>query len=331
MTKYFRVTGMLRPRLEELEIPVPAVLRRAGLPHNFFEQTRILVSTEQLFALWDAIGFVSNDPAVGVKLSSESRIERFDPIALSTLTNENFFAAVRHIARYKSLCAPEEIIHQEEGNEWSIQFRWTLALDTDPQVFLEACFAWMLNIARHGTGTRISPLRLEFVQPRSHVRELERHFGCPVHCNAPRNALIFRASDALIPFITRNAELLDALAPEFEQSLKLNKEDNSFIELVGNAIRSRLTGRRPVIEEIARDLHVSSRTMQRRLKEAGSSFQGVLDQARHQMARYYLKNSVLELNEAAYLLGYEDGNSFVRAFRIWEGVPPGLWREENRA
>jgi AraC-like DNA-binding protein len=46
--------------------------------------------------------------------------------------------------------------------------------------------------------------------------------------------------------------------------------------------------------------------------------------------RYYLKNSVLELNEAAYLLGYEDGNSFVRAFRAWEGIPPGHWREANR-
>lgn len=47
------------------------------------------------------------------------------------------------------------------------------------------------------------------------------------------------------------------------------------------------------------------------------------------MARYYLGNSVLELNEAAYLLGYEDSNSFVRAFRHWEGVPPGQSREAH--
>ena len=105
----------------------------------------------------------------------------------------------------------------------------------------------------------------------------------------------------------------------------------SFTELVRGAIQQRLTGHRPAVEDVARDLHISSRTLQRRLQEAGSSYQRVLDEARHQMARYYLGNSVLELTEAAYLLGYEDANSFVRAFRTWEGIPPGLWRESQRS
>jgi AraC-like DNA-binding protein len=90
----------------------------------------------------------------------------------------------------------------------------------------------------------------------------------------------------------------------------------------GGAIQQRLTGHRPVVDDVAKDLHMSSRTLQRRLQEAGSNYQRVLDEARHQMARYYLRNSVLELAEAAYLLGYEDANSFARAFRAWEGMPP---------
>jgi AraC-like DNA-binding protein len=84
------------------------------------------------------------------------------------------------------------------------------------------------------------------------------------------------------------------------------------------------------MDVISETLHMSSRTLQRRLQESGSSFQRVLDEARHQMARYYLSNSVLELNEAAYLLGFEDPNSFGRAFRTWEGVPPSDWRENHR-
>jgi AraC-like DNA-binding protein len=330
MVKHFRVPGSLRARLEESGVQVSAVLRRAGLPQDLFSHTRILVTTEELFALWHAIGTVSNDPAIGLKLGTETRTERFHPMGIAALSTENLGAAVEYMSRYKKLCAPEEILHEKDDEEWSIQFRWTLAVDIEPQVLIEYCFAWVVNIARHGTGTRISPLRIELVQPRSHTKALERHFGCPVVCGASRNALIFRASDAACPFVTRNAELLDMLAPQFEEELKLHAGNDSFLELVRGAIQQRLTGHRPNIEDIARELHMSSRTLQRRLQESGSSYQRVLDEARHQMARYYLGNSVLELNEAAYLLGYEDAGSFARAFRGWEGMPPGHWRETRR-
>jgi AraC-like DNA-binding protein len=203
-------------------------------------------------------------------------------------------------------------------------------VDAEPPVLSEYCFAWLLSIARHGSGTRISPLRVEFMQPRSHTKSIERHFDCPVVYGTSRNAIVFRASDAECPFVTRNVELLEMLAPQFNQELKQSKDQDSFVTLVRSAIQERLTGHRPTIEEIARVLHMSSRTMQRHLQDADSSFLRVLDEARHQMARYYLGNSVLELNEAAYLLGYEDANSFTRAFRTWEGVPPGHWREMRR-
>jgi AraC-like DNA-binding protein len=330
MNKHFRVPGRIALKLEELGVPVSAVLRRAGLTQDLFMQTRVLVSTEELFALWKAIGEVSKDPAIGLRLGTENRTERFHPSGIAALSTENFGAAVSHMARYKQLTCPEAMLQELDDEEWSIRFRWLLTVDSEPQVLIEYCFAWLQTIARHGSGTRISPLRVEFLQPRSHVRAIERHFECPVVTGASRNAIVFRASDARCPFVTRNTELLEMLAPQFDQELKQCNAQNTFTDLVRGAIQQRLTGHRPGIEDVARDLHLSSRTLQRRLQESGSSYQRVLDEARHQLARYYLGNSVLELNEAAYLLGYEDASSFVRAFRTWEGVPPGLWRETHR-
>jgi AraC-like DNA-binding protein len=328
VSKHFRVAGRLASTLEELGVSVPAVLRRAGLPADLFQQTRVLVTTEELFALWTAIGEMG-DPAIGMKLGTETRTERFHPSGLAALSTENFGASVDLMGRYKQLTCPEEIYQRKEDGEWRIQFRWLLAIGVEPYALVEYCFAWMQTIAQHGSGTKITPLRIELVQPRAHVKQLERHFGCPVRTGMASNAMIFRSEDADCPFITRNAELLDMLAPHFDQEIKARGTKNSFSELVRDAIQQRLTGHRPSMEDIARDLHVSSRTLQRKLQDSGSSYQRVLDEARHEMARYYLGNSVLELNEAAYLLGYEDSNSFVRAFRSWEGVPPGQWREAN--
>jgi AraC-like DNA-binding protein len=330
MPKHFRVPGRLAVKLNELGVPIPAVLRRAGLPRDLFDQTRVLVSTEELFALWRAIESVSDDPLIGLKLGVETKTERFHPMAIAALSTQNLVAATEHMARFKKLTAPEEILIQLDEEEFTVGFRWLLAMDAEPQVLTDYCFAWMLSLARHGTGTQVSPVRVEYVQQRTNVRQIERNLGCKVIGGASRNAVVFRASDATAPFVTRNAELLDLLAPQFEEQLRQYKDEDSFTELVRRTIQDKLAGHRPSIDAISQALHMSPRTLQRRLKESGSNFQRVLDEARHQMARYYLSNSALELNEAAYLLGFEDPNSFGRAFRMWEGMPPSDWRETHR-
>ena len=329
MIRQFRVPGRLPLKLEELGVSVSSVLRQAGLRQDFFQQPRLLLNTEELFALWRAIGQFSKDPGIGIKLGTATKTERFLPSGIVALSTENFGSAIDHFARYKQLTCPEELVQSSDQEEWRIWLRWTLAVENEPPILTECSFAWLLSIARHGSGTPITPLRLELVQSRTHLKLLERHFGCPIITGAAQNAIIFRASDRNCPFVTRNAELLDLLAPRFNEELKQCKE-TSLMELVRGAIQQRLTGHRPAVEDVARDLHMSSRTLQRRLQEEGSSYQRVLDQARHQMARYYLSNSAFELNEAACLLGYEDANSFVRAFRSWEGIPPNLWRQTHR-
>lgn len=167
MLKHFRVPGRLALKLTELDISIPAVLRRAGLPRDLFDQMRILVSTSELFALWRAIESVSSDPLIGLKLGVETKTERFHPMAIAALSTQNFVAAVEHMARYKKLTAPEEILPQLDGAGFSIAFRWLLAVDAEPQVLTDYCFAWMLTIARHGTGTQFNPVRVEHVQQRA--------------------------------------------------------------------------------------------------------------------------------------------------------------------
>jgi AraC-like DNA-binding protein len=331
MSKHFRVPDRLHRKLQESGIRVPALLRNAGLPAGLFDQARILVTTEELFALWRAIGEASTEPGIGLALGTETRAENFDAIALAALSTNTFGEGMRQIARHKQLSCPEEILHESDDEEWSIQFRWLLAQNEEPAVLTDLCFAWVLSIARHGTGTRISPLRLELARPPAHMRVFERHFGCSIVFGAARNAMVFRIADAKLPFVTRNAELLAMLAPQLDQELKQHNRQQTFAEQVRTTIQRKLTGRRPKMQDIARELHISSRTMQRRLQDDGFSFQQVLEEARHQLARHYLNNSVLELNETAYLLGYEDANSFVRAFRTWEGVPPAHWRGAQRA
>src|SRR5271166_6069211 len=188
----------------------------------------------------------------------------------------------------------------------------------------------ILAIGRRGTGGPLTPLRLELMRSPAHREILEEHFGCRVHFRAANNDLIFRKSDLDRPFVTHNAELLAMLAPQLEAALADQRLRQTVQDQVKQTLKRLLAGQRPTIQEVAQELNLSARTLQRRLTEGGVTFQQVLEEARRELARHYLLQSSLELNETAYLLGYESANSFFRAFHHWEGTSPGQWRAVQR-
>jgi AraC-like DNA-binding protein len=138
--------------------------------------------------------------------------------------------------------------------------------------------------------------------------------------------LIFSKADMDLPFVTNNVELLAIVAPQLEGELAEQLAQETFSEQAKAILKRLLAGQRPGIQDLARELHLSTRTLQRRLTEQGISFQRLLEDARRELAHHYLLHSSVELSETAYLLGYEDANSFFRAFHHWEGTSPGQWR-----
>ena len=81
---------------------------------------------------------------------------------------------------------------------------------------------------------------------------------------------------------------------------------------------------------MATRLGTSGRTLQRRLQEEGTTFQGLLGEPRHALARHYLQTTTLSSAEISFLLGFEDPNSFFRALSAWTGETPERARESLR-
>jgi len=325
----FRVSIQLARKLAELGVAPAGVLRHAGLPAGLFDQERILVSTEELFALYRGIASASDDPAIGLKLGTEPRVERYDPIALTAVSARSLRDALARLARYKQLTCPEELQVTEHGDECRVRFRWLLAEATEPPVLTDLCFAWVVGIARRGTGHEIQPRRLELRGPAKGRRMYEAHFGCPAKFDGRENTIVFARADLDRPFVTHNSELVATLAPQLDAELARALASSAIGEQVKGILKQQLAGRRPGIGDVAKELRVSARTLQRRLADDGASFQRLMQEARRELARHYLLHSSLELNETAYLLGYEDAHSFFRAFHGWEGSPPGEWRARH--
>jgi AraC-like DNA-binding protein len=327
----FRLSSLIAPRLRELSVDPEAVFRHAGLPAGLLHQEKIFLTTEQFFAFWTAIESLSANPAIGLELGSQDRVERHDLVALAALSASSFRDALERVARYKQLTCPEEIRVVEQDGESMLQFGWTLATEVEPSVLVDLCFAWMTGIARRGTANAIAPLRAELNRSSQRREMYQTHLGCPVLFDAPMNQLVFRTSDLDVPFVTHHADLLAILAPQLEADLADRRASEDIRDQVKAVLRRVLAGRRPDLGRVARELGASARTLQRRLGDMGVTFQQVLEEARRDMASHYLLHSSLDLAEIAYLLGYEDANSFFRAFHQWEGASPGKWRELRKA
>ena len=114
-----------------------------------------------------------------------------------------------------------------------------------------------------------------------------------------------------------------------ERLLTLRCDAPSVVDDVRRALSSLLSTGDVKLKHVAENLEVHPRTLQRRLKEAETSFQDILEELRHDMAKHYLQDVTVSLGEVAFLLGYHDQSSFNRAFKEWTGTSPSGYRDSN--
>jgi AraC-like DNA-binding protein len=230
------------------------------------------------------------------------------------------------MTRYKKLCFAEEMRLTERSKECIVEVTWLLSREFAPPLLLDAIFSSTLELGRHGTGQPLHPLRLELKRNPTRRDVHEAHYGCRVKFKAPRNAIVFRTADLDRPFICYNADLLAMLGSQLEREMAERNAEQTVAARVKWILLRHLGGHSPDLGEVAKELGMSTRTLERRITGEGTSFRQLLNDARRELAKHYLLDPSFDVAATAYLLGYEDPNSFFRAFRKWEGTTPGEWR-----
>jgi len=326
LTDLVLVSAALLDRLESVGADVPRVLREANIPRSRLEVPRPRLTTHEFFRLWRAVGRVGGVANIGLRLGSEALPHPGYNVAFTVaLQARDFAGALQQLGRYKRLTCPEAVTVEIARAEARIRIEWLLTGESPPPALIDGTFAGILALARRGSGKQIAPRRVELARRRAGAATLERHFGCRVRFEAPADLLVFEEKTLAEPFITHNAELLALLVPGLEAELA-QRRTVSLTDHLRAALRRRISVERPSVAKVAKELGMSSRGLQRRLEELGTTFQAVLSEVRHETARRLLESTELNAAEVAFLVGFAQPNSFTRAFRAWEGVTPSRWR-----
>jgi AraC-like DNA-binding protein len=320
------IAAALLARLAALGVDVDRVLRSASIPRSRFETSKAYVTTEEFFAFWQAVEASGAPRDVGLRLGSEAPPHQHNVATMAALVSPNVGEALKKLARYKRLVCPEQITVRVARGEARVAFEWLLAGEDPPRMLIDGVFASAVRLAREGTGKPLAPRRLELTRRKADEAMLERHFGCEVRFDAATDLLVFDETVLAEPFETHNPQMLEVLVPGLEAALGEGGRRRSLADDVRTALGQRICGERPAVEKIAKALGMSPRTLQRRLGELGTTYQQILDDVRRRSARRLLANTDLDAGEVAFLLGFEELNSFTRAFHGWEGTTPLRWR-----
>lgn len=309
-----------RVMLTDVGLVPSDVLRRAGLPDDLFSRAPALVSTEEYFRLWASVE-QAGEPTIGLRLGSEISVEAFDPPIFAALCGRDLNEAFERLAKYKRLIAPATL-HVDVGpRTTTVEIEWLDTTVDPPTALIDGELAFLVQLGRIGTRARLDPTELCSPRPGASREAYVKLFGV-----APRKAaatkLVFRAEDAAMPFLTANAKMWNFFEPELKRRLSDLDETGNVADRVRGALLELLPGGTASMEAVGKKLGASARTLQRRLKDGGSSFQNVLNQTREELARHYLKNSRMSAAEISFLLGFDDPNSFFRAFHKWTGSTP---------
>jgi len=310
-------------------VDVDALIRRFGLPLDAESRTEVMLSVSDVEPLLAAASASLREPFLALHLPGKLTWPTYSPVQLAARSCATVGDVLARLVRYGSLLHANLIFSLEvRGNKVVFTHRVRGKPGHGGRHLNEYSLAAPLTNLRRLTGVNLCPTSVWFMHasPGNH-EELERFFGTTdVDFDRLENALVFEKTTLEIPTSTGDPRLLATADELAERQMKEQVLPSDFAQAVAVQIRRALTARSLTATAVAKSLHMSARTMRRRLDEEGSTFRAVVDRVRSDLARQYARNEALPLAEVAYRLGFSELATFSRAFKRWTGQTPGAFR-----
>lgn len=331
MTESHHLALFLR-RLGEQGVDAAPVLRRYKLPADASERTQVPIRSGLLSQALDAIAERAGDPFFGLHAAMEPPRGFYGVLEYLGATSRSIREGLGALHRYAPLLSETTDVRWLEAYGKLIVTFGAPGEAALGRQRAECGLALLLRFGRTFTRARIVPEAVWFAHPRpSAVEPLSDYFGTrALSFGAGGNGMLLSAQVLDLPFETYDPSLAAILETHARQVAR-PRTPGPFLARVEEQLRESLEQGHGTAAHVARRLHMSTRTLQRRLAASHTSFRRVLDGVRHALARAYLSDPELRGNlaEVSHRLAYAGLPSFVRAYRRWTGVSPG--RDARRA
>ena len=275
---------------------------------------------------------LTGDEQLGLHLGEAVRPGYYGVLGYLIMSCATLADALHRQARYAALVGNLGQVDLADeppraGLEQQVAHSWQPLLPQQKRQLSEETLAGWVTFGHWISGLDIPPTEVRFQHSAPvDTSEYQRIFRCPVLFDQADNALVFPKRLLATPLGQADAQvrlMLDAYA---DRLLGEIQQGHSVLDRARLELSRQLPEVGADLQQIAARLALSPRTLQRRLREAGLSFNQLVDETRQQLVLHYLRDPALELAEIAFLVGFSEPGSLARAFRRWTGQSPGEYR-----
>jgi AraC-like DNA-binding protein len=322
-------------------LPIAKALRLQGLdPMELLEQAEIdpahvinddrRVPVANMQRLWQLATAATGDEAFGLSAAEQIQPGTLQGLGFAVLASDTIYQGLQRLVRFSRVLSTGLNISLEERGDF-VDMVYAFNADDFAEEFSWQGFDFgmgmVLVMCRLTLGEYLSPFMIEASRPTpADSDRFESLLGSRIKFEAQRNCITFVRADIVDRLITANPELAQVNDEQVENYLASFLDVSTSRDVVGKIVE-RLQEGPPNQKQIADALHVSNRTLQRKLKDEGTSFVDLLQDTRFRLAQKYLAQPQRSIVEVAYLLGFSEPSTFSRAFKRWTGQAPMDYRQ----
>lgn len=278
-------------------------------------------------ALWDAAAGASGHPNFGLRTGERAGHAAVNMAGMFLAASATLGEGFERVFRFYRVMNDAQTVHWEATPDFL--GAWLTVREVPyavPRHATEFAFAWSVVTARAVTGVDLAPTLVAFEhEPPADRAEHDALFRCPVRFNQHRSEVRFDPAVAALPVRTADPALVEILESHARAVLTRLPTKQGIVPRVRDAAARALpTG--AALEDIAASLRLSPRSLQRRLRDEGTTYADVLDEVRRALALDALRDPARGAAEVGFALGFSDPSAFHKAFVRWTGSAPGAWR-----
>ncbi len=309
-----------------------ALLERVQLSPQILAQRDQRVAASTYLELLGHGVQLTGDEQLGLHLGEAVRPGYYGVLGYLIMSCATLADALHRQARYAALVGNLGQVDladepPREGLEPQVTHSWQPLLPQQKRQLCEETMAGWVTFGHWITGLDIPPTEVRFQHAASaDTSEYQRIFRCPVLFDQADNALVFSKRLLATPLGQADVQVQVMLDAYADRLLGEIRQSSSVLDRARLELSRQLPEAGADLQQIAARLALSPRTLQRRLREAGLSFNQLVDETRQQLVLNYLRDPALDLAEIAFMVGFSEPGSLARAFRRWMGQSPGEYR-----